>query len=76
MDPSVLLQPPLHLWYSIPLVLPLAILRSPWFKGNLGEYVVKAFARLFLDKDRYHLIENVVLPTEENGATQIDQIEG
>ena len=48
MDPSVLLQPLLQLWYFIPLVLLLVILCSPWFKGHLGEFVVNASARLFL----------------------------
>ncbi|MDK8463431.1 NERD domain-containing protein [Marinobacter sp. SS13-12] len=50
-----------------------AILRSPWFKGHLGEFVVNVCARLFLDKDDYHLINNVTLPTED-GTTQIDHI--
>ncbi|MFL1455023.1 nuclease-related domain-containing protein [Marinobacter sp. GN3S48] len=69
MDPSALLQPLLHLWYFIPLVLLLAILRSPWFKGHLVEFVVNASARLFVDKDRYHLVKNLTLPAE-SGATQ------
>ncbi|WP_152205081.1 nuclease-related domain-containing protein [Marinobacter changyiensis] len=73
MDPSVLLQPLLHFWYFIPLLLLLAVLRSPWFKGHLGEFIVNVSARLFLDKDRYHLIKNVTLPTED-GTTQIDHI--
>jgi hypothetical protein len=75
MESSVLtqLQPLLNLWYFIPLVLLLAILRSPWFKGHLGEFTVNVSARLFLDKDRYHLIKNVTLPTED-GTTQIDHI--
>ncbi|WP_449284582.1 nuclease-related domain-containing protein [Marinobacter sp. PE14] len=73
MDPSVLIQPFLHFWYFIPFVLLLAVLCSPWFKGHLGEFIVNASARLFLDKDHYHLIKNVTLPTED-GTTQIDHI--
>ncbi|MBW0147233.1 nuclease-related domain-containing protein [Marinobacter arenosus] len=73
MDPSVLIKPLLHFWYFIPFVLLLAILRSPWFKGHLGEFIVNASSRLFLDKDNYHLIKNVTLPTED-GTTQIDHI--
>lgn len=75
MDSSVLtqLQSLLKFWYLIPLVLLVTILRSPWFKGHLGEFIVNVSARLFLDKDRYHLIKNVTLPTED-GTTQIDHI--
>jgi len=73
MDPSILIQPLLHFWYLIPLVLLVTILRSPWFKGQVGEFTVNASARLFLDKNRYHLIKNVTLPTED-GTTQIDHI--
>jgi len=73
MDPSVLIQPLLDLWPFIPLLLLVTILRSRWFKGHLGELIVNFSARMFLDKDRYHLIKNVTLPTED-GTTQIDHI--
>ena len=62
MDLSVLIQPLLNFWYFIPLVLLLAVLRSSWFKGHLGEFIVNVCARLLLDKDRNHLIKNVTLP--------------
>ena len=61
------------LWYLIPLGILAAILKSSWFKGIVGEFIVNLSAKLFLDKDKYHLIENVTLPTED-GSTQIDHV--
>lgn len=73
MDPSVLIQPLLKFRYLIPLVLLITIFRSPRSRGHLGEFLVNASARLFLDKDRYHLIKNVTLPMEDD-TTQLDHI--
>ena len=61
------------LWYLIPIAILAAVLKSPWFKGVVGEFIVNLSARLFLDKEKYHLIKNVTLPTED-GSTQIDHI--
>jgi hypothetical protein len=61
------------LWYLIPLIILAGILRSPWFKGVTGEFLVNTAARLFLSKNEYHLIKDVTLPTK-NGTTQIDHI--
>ncbi|WP_417509158.1 NERD domain-containing protein [Methylophaga sp.] len=63
----------LSLWYFIPLFICLAVLRSAWFKGILGEFMVNVIARWQLDKQHYHLIKNVTLPTAD-GTTQIDHI--
>lgn len=61
------------LWYLIPAAIFVAVIKSPWFKGIVGEFIVNLSARLFLDKEKYHLIKNVTLPTED-GTTQIDHI--
>lgn len=61
------------LWYLIPIGILAAILKSAWFKGVVGEFIVNLSAKLFLDKEKYHLIKNVTLPTED-GSTQIDHI--
>ena len=61
------------LWYLIPLGILAAILKSAWFKGVVGEFIVNLSAKLFLDKDKYHLIKNVTLPTKD-GSTQIDHV--
>ncbi len=49
------------------------ILKSPWGKGKLGEFIVNLSTRLFLDKATYHLVKNITLPTED-GTTQIDHV--
>jgi len=61
------------LWYLIPLVMFLTVIKTPWFKGVVGEFIVNIGAKLFLNKEEYHLIKNVTLPTED-GSTQIDHI--
>ena len=61
------------LWYLIPLAILAGILKSPWFKGLTGEFLVNTAARLFLPKDEYHLIKDVTLPAD-GGTTQIDHI--
>lgn len=61
------------LWFLLPALAVALILRSAWFKGKAGEFLVNAGVRLFLDKDHYHLIKNVTLPVG-GGTTQIDQL--
>ena len=61
------------LWYLIPIAILAAILKSHWFKGVAGEFIVNISAKMMLNKDEYHLIKNVTLPTED-GTTQIDHI--
>jgi len=60
-------------WYLIPITVIAVVLKTPWFKGVFGEFIVNISAKLFLDKKQYHLIKNVTLPTED-GSTQIDHI--
>ncbi|MDR9830893.1 NERD domain-containing protein [Vibrio sp. FNV 38] len=61
-----------QVWYIIPFLLFASILKSRWFKGILGEYLVnKLLSRL--PESGYTLIKNVTLPTD-GGTTQIDQI--
>ncbi len=62
-----------HFWYFIIIVIIIAIFKSPWFKGVMGEFIVNISANFFLDKKQYHLIRNVTLPTKD-GTTQIDHI--
>jgi len=61
------------LWYLIPIGILVAIIKSAWFKGVVGEFIVNLGAKLFLDRDTYCLIKNVTLPTED-GSTQIDHV--
>lgn len=61
------------LWWLLPLFILLFVLKTPWFKGLLGEFIVNTAAKWMLNKDDYHLIKNVTLPTED-GTTQIDHV--
>jgi len=61
------------LWYLIPIVILAALIKSPWFKGVMGEFIVNVSAKMMLDKNEYHLIKNVTLPTDD-GTTQIDHV--
>lgn len=61
------------LWYLLPILILAALFKSPWFKGVMGEFIVNVAAKLMLDKNEYHLIKNVTLPTE-GGTTQIDHV--
>ncbi len=61
------------LWYLLPILILATLFKSSWFKGVMGEFVVNVAAKLMLDKNEYHLIKNVTLPTED-GTTQIDHV--
>lgn len=62
-----------YLWYFIPILILITVLKSAWFKGILGEMFVNLLFAIFLPKKIYHVLRNVTLPTE-NGSTQIDHI--
>jgi restriction system protein len=73
MDYAPVINSLLKVWWLIPLALILGILKSPWFKGLVGEGLVKFAAYLRLRSDTYHAVHNVTLPTED-GTTQIDHV--
>jgi len=74
MDIKVILGPLIsNAWFLIPLAIFAVVIKSAWFKGLAGEFLVNVFAKLFLNKEVYHLVKNVTLPTED-GSTQIDHI--
>jgi restriction system protein len=62
----------LFAWFVL-LIAFLFVFKSNWFKGVFGEWQVNLLIKLFLDKNHYHLIKNVTLPTD-NGTTQVDHI--
>jgi restriction system protein len=57
----------------IPILAVLYFLKSPWFKGFAGEMLVHISAKIHLNKDKYHVLRNVTLPTAD-GTTQIDHV--
>lgn len=62
-----------QLWWLAPLAIATSVLKSAWFKGLVGEALVKLAAKIRLPKDTYHPIHNVTLPTQD-GTTQIDHV--
>jgi len=48
-------------------------LKSPYFKGRIGELMVKAHVEKGLGEE-YMLLNNVTIPDSEQGTTQIDHI--
>jgi len=73
LTPGFFISIMIEYWYFLLLVIILAFLRTPFFKGFIGEVIINLASSVFLDKNKYHLIKNVTLPTED-GATQIDHI--
>ncbi|WP_319406291.1 nuclease-related domain-containing protein [uncultured Desulfosarcina sp.] len=61
------------LMLCFPVILILSFLKTPWFKGVCGEFYVHVLAKIHLNKDKYHVLRNVTLPTTD-GTTQIDHI--
>jgi len=53
-------------WWLLPLFVLAALLKSTWFKGFIGEAMVNIAARLFLDKNDDHLINNGTITTEDS----------
>ena len=49
------------------------IFKSPWIKGIIGEYKVKSLIERRLDKKKYKIFNDVLLPTED-GTTQVDHV--
>ena len=71
---SVVLQPlilPLMFVFAVSIFS--AVLRSSWFKGVLGEAILRFSAYLLLDAKIYHPFHDVTLRTDD-GSTQIDHV--
>jgi restriction system protein len=73
LTPAFFISLMIEYWYFLLLIIILAFLRTPFFKGFIGEVIINLASSVFLDKNKYHLIKNVTLPTED-GTTQIDHI--
>ncbi|MDU8428259.1 nuclease-related domain-containing protein [Pseudomonas syringae pv. actinidifoliorum] len=74
MNYSAIFAPTIHiLIWLLPALLLLALLKSPWAKGHIGELWVRLFAHWKLDKTVYRRMHNVTLNTAD-GTTQIDHV--
>ena len=66
----------LQLWWFIPLFLVIGAIKAfkPFLKGKVGEFAVSTHVKLYLDKEKYTLLNNCTLPDDTNITTQIDHI--
>ena len=62
-----------QLWWIFPLLIASAVVKTPWFKGVFGEWLVRLSAKFLLDSKEYRPIHNVTLKTPD-GTTQIDHV--
>lgn len=65
-----------QLWWLILLAAALALFKvfKPLLKGKMGEFTVSVQAKLYLDKEKYILLNDCTLPDAQNKTTQIDHI--
>lgn len=65
-----------QLWWMIPLFLIVGAIKvfKPFLKGKVGEFAVSAHVKLYLDKEKYILLNDCTFPDEQNQTTQIDHI--
>lgn len=56
------------------LVIIVIFFKSPWMKGKMGETIVNASNKLFLDKDIYSSVKDITLQLSDGTTTQIDHI--
>lgn len=61
------------LWFILPALLAVSLIKSRWIKGRLGELIVSTSLKYILDKNAYRIINNITLPTK-NGTTQVDHV--
>ncbi len=50
------------------------ISRLPMVKGWIGETIMRVGFNLFLPSDKYRVINNVTIPDDQGGTTQIDHV--
>lgn len=65
-----------QLWWFIPLFLIVGAIKAfkPFLKGKMGEFAVSVHVKLYLDKEKYTLLNDCTFPDEQNQTTQIDHI--
>lgn len=70
---SDILSPLLQIWWFFPLLLVISFVKSSFGKGLIGETLLNLAIKIRLDKQKYQLLHDVTLRTED-GTTQIDHI--
>ncbi|MCK9490745.1 MAG: NERD domain-containing protein [Sulfurimonas sp.] len=72
-DVSSLLAPLLQVWWILPIIFIILFFKSSAGKGLLGESLVNIVLNLRLDENKYKVLKDVTVETED-GTTQIDHI--
>jgi|GEM_PF-255629 len=62
-----------QLWWALPLLLLLALLRTPAFRGLVGTWALQLAVKSGLDQNDYHMFRHVKLPLA-NGTARIDHL--
>ncbi|MDY0937121.1 nuclease-related domain-containing protein [Pseudomonas viridiflava] len=74
MNYTAILGPALNmLSWLVPAILFVAFMKSPWAKGQIGEFWIRLFTHWKLDRTVYRRLHNVTLDTAD-GTTQIDHV--
>ena len=77
MDFTHILSSAIHgiseIWWFFLIIVFILFLKSSFIKGFIGEFLTNLSVKSKLDKDKYHLLKNITLPSKD-GTTQIDQI--
>lgn len=57
-----------QLWWLILLLAAAGLFKvfMPFLKGKIGEFAVSTQAKLYLDKEKYSLLNDCTLPDEQN----------
>ena len=65
-----------QLWWIILLFWVVGAIKvfKPFLKGKMGEFAVSTHVKLYLDKEKYILLNDCTLPDDRGGTTQIDHI--
>jgi len=71
---SILLSIFSQIWYIIPIIILIAFVKSPYFKGKAGEAMVNTANRIRLDKSLYTALTDITIKMDDNTTTQIDHI--
>lgn len=61
-------------WIAVTIGILGAIYRRPVVKGWVGEKILSLWLRLFLDKNRYRVLDDITIPDDQGGTTQIDHV--
>ena len=61
-------------WLMLAILAVVSFLKTPWFKGKFGEWLVARMLTHRLDPAYYTVLNNVMLPDQAGGTTQIDHL--